>query len=209
MNYELIIIFLLFFLHIRINIILEMTSWRQEFFNQLNCQGIINYSGEGELTVNGQLKGYEGMTVDIIYWAAAPATRGMSFSGSGLPYANPAQAFDQSPNQGSTKCFNGQFTVKLRTPNAYYVGLGTLYVPPMLHVKVCGDNSVHHIPITHGIPFRTLTYPSPPTNKPRSSAMFYCTGDLPVRSQEQILRDSAYKSDQPMPDDFWALRPAR
>jgi hypothetical protein len=187
-----------------------MSNWRKEFINNISCEGLIEYNGDSDLTVNVVLKGYELQpSVDVIYWASAPATRGMGFSGSGLPYPNPDMAYDQTPNQGATKAVNGQFTVKLKHPNAYYVGLGSLYVPPMLHVKVCGDKTVHHIPITHGIPFRTLTYPSPPSKKPRSNAMFYCTGELPVRSQEQILRDSGYKHDQPMPDNFWGLRPAR
>jgi hypothetical protein len=187
-----------------------MSNWRQEYFDQINCQGLIQYSGDGDLTLNVTLKGYEMQdNVDVLYWAASPATRGMSFSGSGLPYPNPDVAYDQTPNRGSVKMNGGQFTVKLKAPNAYYVGLGTLYIPPMLHIKVCGDKKIYHIPITHGIPFRTLTYPSPPSKKPRSNAMFYCTGDLPVRSQHQILLDSAYKHDQPMPDNFWGLRPAR
>ncbi len=186
-----------------------MSNWRQEYFNEIGCDGIVQYAGDGDLTINGMLKGYEMKTVNIIYWAAAPATRGMSFSGSGLPYANPAQAYDQTPNQGSTTAHGGKFTIKLRAPNAYYVGLGTLYVPPMLHVKICGDDKVHHIPIGHGIPYRTLTYPAPPSKKARADPMFYCTGDLPVRTQEQILRDSAYRYDIPTDDSFWKLRPAR
>ena len=186
-----------------------MSNWRQEYFSEIGCEGVIENAGNGNLTINGELKGYEGQTLNIIYWAAAPATRGIGFSGSGLPYANPDQAYDQTPNQGATRAVNGRFTIKLNSPNAYYVGLGSLYVPPTLHVKICGDQTVHHIPITHGIPFRTLTYPSPPSKKPRNSPMFYCTGDLPIRTQEQILRDGGYNSAKPMPDDFWALRPAR
>ena len=186
-----------------------MNNWKQEYFNTISCDGNIEYIGDGNLTVNGEIKGYEGMTVDIIFWAAAPININGSFSGSAIPYANPDQAYDQTPNQGATKMVNGHFTVKLRNPSAYYVSLGTLYVPPTLHVKVCGDQTVHHIPIGHGIPFRTLTYPSPPSKNPRISPMFYNNCDLPVRSQEQILKDSAYRSDVPMPDNFWGLRPAR
>jgi hypothetical protein len=186
-----------------------MSNWRQEYFNEISCQGIVSHTGEGNLTINGTLKGYEGQDVDIIYWAAAPATRGIGFTGSGLPYANPNQAYDQTPNQGAARAMNGQFKITLKSPNAYYVGLGSLYVPPVVHVKVCGDNVVHHVPIGSGIPFRTLTYPAPPSQNPRTNAMFYCTGELPIRTQEQILRDSAYRADQPMPDNFWGLRPAR
>jgi hypothetical protein len=186
-----------------------MSNWRQEYFNELSCEGIVQHNGEGNITISGVLKGYENQDVDIIYWAAAPATRGIGFSGSGLPYAKPDQAYDQTPNQGAARATGGQFQIKLTSPNSYYVGLGSLYVSPTLHIKVCGNKTVHHIPISHGIPFRTLTHPAPPTKNPRSNPMFYCTGTLPVRSQEQILRDSAYKHDQPMPDNFWGLRPAK
>lgn len=186
-----------------------MSNWRQLYFNEITCEGLVQNNGDGNLTINGTIKGYENRDVDIIYWAAAPATRGIGFTGSGLPYPNPDQAYDQTPNQGAARATGGQFSIKLKSPNAYYVGLGSLYVPPVLHVKVCGEDTVHHIPISSGIPFRTLTYPAPPSKNPRSNAMFYCTGDLPIRSQEQILRDSAYRSEVPMPDNFWGLRPAR
>lgn len=186
-----------------------MSNWRQEYFNQITCEGLVQHQENGNLTINGQLKGYENTTVDIIYWASAPATRGLSFSGSGLPYANPDQAYDNTPNQGASKAINGRFQISLKSPNAYYVGLGSLYVPPMVHVKVCGDSTVHHIPIDKSIPFRTLTYPAPPSKNPRSNAMFYYNKDLPVRSQEQILRDSAYDASRPMPDNFWGLRPPK
>ena len=186
-----------------------MSNWKQEYYNNISCDGNISYSGDGNLTVNGTLKGYENQNGIILFWSSAPHTSGMSFSGSAMPYANPDMAYDQTPNQGSTKMVNGNFTVKLKSPNAYYIGLGTLYVPPTLHVKVCGDNTVHHIPLNNAIPFRTLTYPAPPSKNPRISPMFYNNCDLPVRSQEQILKDSAYRSDVPMPDNFWGLRPAR
>ena len=54
------------------------------------------------------------------------------------------------------------------------------------------DDLYHTIQIDEGIPFRTLTYPSPPSKAPRTSPLFYHCGNegLPVRTQEQILRDS-------------------
>ncbi len=187
-----------------------MSNWRQEFFDQINCQGVINYAGDGDLTVNVQLKGYDMQNnVDVIYWAAAPATRGMSFSGSGMPYPSPDVAYDQSPNNGSVKMNGGNFTIKLKAPNSYYIGLGSLLVEPIVHVKVCGDNTVHHIPLNNAIPYRTLTYPAPPSKNPRISPMFYNNCNLPVRSQEQILKDSAYRADKLVEDNFWGLRPPR
>ena len=52
-----------------------MSNWRQEYFNEISCQGIIKNAGDGNLTINGVLKGYEHMDVDIIYWAAATYLR--------------------------------------------------------------------------------------------------------------------------------------
>ena len=38
--------------------------------------------------------------------------------------------------------------------------------------------------------------------------MFYhCGNSLPVRTQEQVLRDSGYPEDNRMPDNFWGLKP--
>jgi len=186
-----------------------MSNWRQNYFKQLSCEGVVNHAGDGNVVVDVKLKGYEGRTVDVIFWAPAPATRGVSFSGSGLPYASPDQAYDRTPNQGATQAANGQFQAKIKQPNAYYVGLGSLYVSPHLHVKVCGDptQKIYHIPVGQASPFRTLTYPAPPSKSPRTNPMFYCVPEKQVRSQEQILRDSGYQHDQPMPDNFWGLKP--
>ena len=65
------------------------------------------------------------------------------------------------------------------------------------------------IQIDDGIPFRTLTYPAPPSKKPRTSPMFYCEPEKGVRSQEAILRASAYPAVNKTPDNFWANRPPR
>ena len=111
--------------------------------------------------------------------------------------------------------------------------MGSLYVSPHLHFKICSEKEVknelvnvnisnlkkeinskdnlnyHTIKIDEGIPFRTLTHPSPPSELPRNSAMFYyCPGSkLPVRSQEQVLRDSEYPETNNMPKNFWGLKP--
>ena len=102
---------------------------------------------------------------------------------------------------------------RIKFPNAYYVGLGSLYVPPLVHFKICEENceqkEYHTIELGKGIPFRTLTYPSPPSNRPRDSPLFYHCGKnkLPIRTQEQVWRNSGYPEDKRMPDDFWGLKP--
>ena len=60
----------------------------------------------------------------------------------------------------------------------------------------------------NGIPFRMLTYQQTPVTVSRDSPNFYNGGfNLPVRTQEQILRDSAYPDKNTMPKNFWGLRP--
>lgn len=184
-------------------------NWRELYFDKVNCQGVVSNQGDGNLLVKGTLKGGN-PNAKIVYWAPNPPTRGTSFTGSGLPYANPDQAFDRTPNSGTVQAQNFQFQFYLKEPNAYYIGLGSLYVPPHVHLKVEGDDGqdvVHSIKLSEGIPYRTLTYPAPPSEAPRVSPMFYSVPEKVVRSQEQILRDSGYRPHQPMDKNFWGLKP--
>lgn len=151
----------------------------------------------------------------LYYFAASPPDRRQSFSGSGLPFMNADQAFDGTPNVGALSVASGgRFDIDILCPNAYYVGLGTQYVPPTLHVWYTknGFRKDAAIKVNNGIPFRTLTYPTLPT-RPRDGPMFYKPVETLARTQEQILRDSAYpskhaiKTEYAMPYNFWGLRP--
>ena len=187
------------------------TEWREQVFNKNICSGKISTNSEGEVVVRGKVN-TENPTVKIVYWAANPPQHNMSYSGSGLPYHNPEQAFDNSNNVGTTYSINGEFEFKIRMPNSYYVGLGSLYIPPNVHIKVVEDGKEHKyntIKLDEGIPFRTLTYPSPPSKRSRIGPSFYYEPNLPVRTQEQILRDSAYPCKNKMPDNFWGLKPPK
>ena len=188
------------------------TEWRDIYFNKYSCKGNVINQGNGNLKVTAEVKSKTDNPT-IIFWAAAPATLSSSYSGSGLPYANPEQAYDGSPNVGSVKAVNRRFEFNIYMPNAYYVGLGSLYVPPNIHFKICepgSDNKFITIKLNEGIPFRTLTYTAPPSKLSRVSPSFYDNRHtLPVRSQEQILRDAGYPCDSGMPDNFWGLKPAQ
>jgi hypothetical protein len=167
----------------------------------------IEISPDGKVaTIRGSIKEY---VVDrkLVYAAAAPADRRASFSGSGLPFPNANQAFDNTPNIGTvlTDPGSGSFTIQIKVPNAYYVGLGSVYVQPKIYLNwhnghVAKERALN---ISEGIAYRKLTYPWQ-----RSSTMFYenLPVQLPVRSQEQILRDSAYNVNKEA-DKFWGLRP--
>jgi len=190
----------------------KLPNFRKSLFNKKVCSGSILYQGKGDLLVSGQLKNMESYNGTLYFWAAAPPTTGISFSGSGMPYPSPLVAFDRTPNKGIVQVANGAFNFSMKYPNAYYIGLGSLYIPPHINFKLCvpgEDDTYFSVQIDDGIPFRMLTYPAPPTNKPRVSPMFYCEPEMNVRTQESILRSSAYPNDNKMPDNFWGQRPSK
>jgi hypothetical protein len=187
------------------------SNFREVLFNKDICQGSITYKGTGDLVVQGQLKSTSPQST-VYFWAAAPPTYGTSFSGSGMPYPNPLVAYDRTPNKGVVQVVNGSFQFSIKHPNAYYIGLGSLYLPPHINFKLCSEgqpDNYFSVQINDGIPFRMLTYPAPPTKKPRLNAMFYCEPEKGARSQEEILRSSSYPGDYSMPDNFWGARPPR
>ena len=188
-----------------------MSEWRKILFNKDICQGTASYNGTGDLVVHGQVK-TTSPNAKVYFWAAAPPTYGTSFSGSGMPYPSPDVAYDRTPNKGIIDVVDGKFVINMKYPNAYYVGLGSLYIPPHVNFKLCepgADEQYFSVQVDDGIPFRTLTYPAPPTNKPRISPMFYCEPEKGARSQEEILRASAYPAQNVMPANFWGDRPPR
>ena len=188
-----------------------MNNWRKTLFNKELCDGTFLYKGSGDLVVNGQLKTMN-PTSKLFFWAASPPTYGTSFSGSGMPYPSPEVAYDRTPNKGIVNVVNGQFSINMKYPNAYYTGLGSLYIPPHVNFKICEDgksDTYFSVQIDDGIPFRMLTYPAPPTKKPRVSPLFYLEPEKGARSQEAILRVSAYPETNTMSDNFWGDRPPR
>ena len=187
-------------------------DWRSVYFEKIDCKGVAVNAGSGDVLVQGEVKSNTSDPT-IVYWAPNPPTWSQSYTGSGLPYHDSIQAYQKSPNVGAVKAVNRKFEFRIKFPNSYYVGLGSLYVPPVVHFKICEEGSdgkkYHTIDLGNGIPYRTLTYPSPPSNRPRNSPMFYHCGKnkLQVRTQEQVLRDSGYPEDNKMHDDFWGLKP--
>ena len=148
----------------------------------------------------------------IQYVAAAPPDYRMSFSGSALPFANAEQAFASTPNRGEAviDTVTMSCTVKLMMPNSYMVKLGSVQVPPTVFVSFTngqGRKQVMPVKISDPVPFRMLTYPSGPFTSPRSGPGFYDNPDVPIGTQEDILRASAYPEVMQMPTNFWGKRP--
>lgn len=190
--------------------------WQTKDFTQHGCNGQLTNTATGDIIVRGTLT--DSSITQIMYWAAAPPTFGTSFSGSGMPYPNPVMAYDRTPNKGTVQVNSGQFEFRIKYPNAYYVGLGSLYVPPHVSIKPIHANVNTHnntdveptmIMIDEGIPYRMLTWPAPPTKKPRMTPLFYCEPSHGPRTQEAILRGAAYPETNTMPDNFWGTKPPR
>ena len=182
------------------------SEWRKDFFNFKLCSGDIEQSTTGNIKVKGTVKMTNPNAV-VTYWAANPPHKNGSFSGSGMPYANQEQAFERSPNVGGVRAQNGKFEFTIQYPSAYYTGLGSLYIAPQVHFKICEEGSdFETIKLGQGVPFRTLTYPAPPSKRSRDSPLFY-QSKLPTRGQESILRSAGYPCNHKTPDDFWGLKP--
>lgn len=179
----------------------------QTTFEFPECNGSFKLAKDGKtVTIDIQFSYIDGNEASFV--AAAPAPKNSSYSGSGLPFVSPSMAIDKTPNKGTfhVDAMNkGSFQVLV--PNSYYAALGTVLIPPTVYVtcRVHDEEKTISIQVNSPIPFRTLTY----DNK-RTSANFYNNlKDLPVRSQEQILRDSAYPCKiEPQPSNFWGLKPA-
>jgi hypothetical protein len=191
----------------------DNNEWRtQEFNNKRTLYGSIAYNGSGDVRINGRVNNALGMMdAKVVFWAPAPPNYRTSYSGSALPFTNSEMAFDKTPNAGTVNVNrDGTFSFSLQFPNAYYAGLGTLFVSPHVRLQTIVNGKVNDtevVRVGEGIPFRLLTYPPVPATAPRCSPSFYARDHLPLRTQEQILRDSAYPAKNVMPTNFWGLRP--
>jgi hypothetical protein len=174
-------------------------------FQQAYCIGEIQEDpGKSDITVHGTI-------TDIVdngkieYLAAAPADYHFSFSGSGLPFANPEQAFGNTPNKGIIELNGNSFVLRLLRPNAYYEKLGKVLIEPTiyLHYMSGGVKRTLDVKLTDSIPYRLLAYPIF-----RKGPEFYeGTSELPIRTQEQIIRDGKYPCKNKEYVPFWGLKP--
>ena len=148
------------------------------------------------------------------YVAAAPPDFRCAFSGSGLPFSSPRQAFHMTPNSGVATVTAGRFSIALRYPNSYYElaqsqqgGAAVepqVLVPPTVFIMYTsgGVERRASFKVGDGVPYRLLYHPNA-----RDGAEFYDVPGLAVRSQEQVLRDSAYPETNKNDAGFWGARP--
>lgn len=183
---------------------------------QLCDVNLVNKNNQSFI-VNGKLKGNvlnlsNQINLCVKFWAANPATYSSNYSGSGLPFPNEEVAFENSENVGIAELSGGNFSFSLRLPNSYYTNMGTRYVHPEVQLQVFDTNTnksvseIQHVNLGEGIPYRTLTYPK--QRNWNNGPEFYKKDILPsIRTQEQILLDSAYPETNTMPRNFWGKKP--
>jgi hypothetical protein len=182
-----------------------MTSERSYKGDNVNAHIMRNEAGN--ILVMGQIEKFAGFQQTINWIAPKGIHRGMSFSGSGLPYQNADQAFEGTENTGVIKSPDGSFVLEMPTfPSAYYTGLGSVYVPPVLMLEaVKGDERfrTHVFLSPEGVPFRWSSGAPPgpraePNNSELGRAMFYNGREqLPIfQNQEMLLRSRGYPSDE-------------
>ena len=144
----------------------------------------------------------------VYYSAASSPDFRTSLTGSSLPFFNEEQAFDNSKNVGFVVLDdNNKSIIKINYPNGYYINLGNTYVKPHVKLWFSKDSQKHEsiVKLSDGIPYRSLTHPYK-----RKDATFYGTlWELPVRSQEQILRDSGFPKTDTHYEQFWGLKPPK
>lgn len=182
-------------------------------FKTLFCEGEIFSStpdNNFDIVVKGSIVDH--VKDNVIYCiAASPIDRKASYSGSGFPFHNERQAFQNTPNKKAIRLNGNAFEMPLLFPNSYYVELGNKLIPPTLFIRYnngAGQKMIQ-IKLSDPVPYRLLGYPPQEFTLCRNDASFYhAHHNLPVRSQEQILRDSQYPSKNKMEPDFWGLRPS-
>jgi hypothetical protein len=134
----------------------------------------------------------------VDYVAAAPPERRASAAGSCLPFASEEQAMQNTPNRGSaTAGVDGAFTATLLLPNSYYY-VGTMLVPPSLHVFVQGQGQLRRavlpLPQNLVVPFRALTYDGGKHPQTETDRRARVPADA---SQQTILYANAYPARKP------------
>jgi hypothetical protein len=155
------------------------------------------------------IRGYftENIDSDLIqYIAPSPPDYRASFSGSALPYANEAQAYEGTPNTGRVILKKNTFSFDIATPNSYYDNFSSVIVIPFVYInyKIGGVEKSLKINLANSsIPYRSLTHSA------NYNEMFYSNENLPIRTQEAIIRDSKYPmTKNTYTSDFWGLKPA-
>lgn len=191
------------------------SKWSETEIDNILVNFKIQSNMYGNYIVNCNLKDYMKKIVNIKevyckYWAAAPPNYTCSYAGSGLPYNNEKEAFDNTPNKGLVKVDKNKFKIYLNYPNSYYVNMGKKLIKPQVKILFTDNkdtpiSDVYTINLGNSIPFRSLTWTE--KRKWNDGPLFYNNPNLQIRTQSQILKDSGYPSINEEPLNFWGSMP--
>lgn len=128
-------------------------------FNNQDLIGNIYQDGQ-KYIISGKVNKQGVSTIN--YKAAAPADLRLSYSGSGLPFHSPEQAYDNSVNIGKATINElGEFSFELCNPNSYYVNQGVKLIRPHVHICLSGETiqpKSLDLKLGPGIPNRSLRH---------------------------------------------------
>lgn len=176
------------------------------YINKMNNECVYEvYPFEKDMHVRGYFT--ENIDDNVIqYIAPSPPDYRASFSGSALPYANEEQAYQETPNIGRVILKNNKFAFDITTPNGYYEDFSSKIVTPYVYINYKIDGLEKNLKINlsdSSIPYRSLTHP------PNYNVEFYLNDNLPIRTQEAVIRDSKYPmTNNKSASSFWNLKPA-
>ena len=176
--------------------------------NNLNIK--ITPLDHNNVNVKGNIYIEDGSILE--YYAGNPPTYMFSNAGSALPYPNANVAYDLNTNSGKVNIKNNKFSFNIKYPNSFYSQLGNKYIEPHVIIRFVDTTDYKYEPIfvklDDGIPYRNLSHNPPINSWKRNNPFFYSGRDnLPIRSQEEILYDSAYPCNTKYPSNFWGLKP--
>lgn len=163
-----------------------------------------SYSGLYSVRVTGKIE--DTVKGKAIYIAAAPAVNYTAYSASGATFPSKEIAFDNTPNYGE---IDKSFDIYIQTPNAYNDMEREIGPEIIIMYNNGSEDKQVHVPVGTTIPYRNdHQYQD---NRRRLGPLFYGESwKLPVKTQEQYLRDSGYPQVYPyiVPDNWWGLKPS-
>lgn len=163
----------------------------------------------GRVSVIGIMTRFQGQKQKIRWISPNSIHRTTGFNGSGLPYHDSEQAFFNTSNKGLIESRDGSFHINMNElPSAYYTGLGSVYVPPVLMLETnileTAESYRTHIFLSPlGVPYRWIAGAPPgpralPADDEIGRSMFY-TGREKIglfQNQEAQLRYKGYPTRQ-------------
>lgn len=197
---------------------MEREDWNEIAFDKKYVKGIISKKGD-KLVINGEIKNNQNNDIFISYWASDPADKLQSYAGTYLPFVSKDMAYSKRINVGRANIKDNKFQFEIKMPNSFYKSLGTNYIPPIVNIRLCqsvGDiNDYDSIQVSNGYPYKYLNHPANictasdiKKQYQPSGPLFYTNRVFPLRSQEQIFRESAMPKYNKMPPNFWGSKPS-